>query len=287
MKYKIEKGYQNNISLRNSFNELSTKTFGLNFENWFQSGYWKDKFVPYSVIYNNKVIANVSVSHIDFNYLGKEKHYIQLGTVMTDKKFRHQGFSRLLIEKILKRYSSYDGIFLYANDSVLDFYPKFGFKPLDEYRYFTEVSINNEAFIESVPMNTKEDFASFLEEKNKRKSNGIFEMNCDDLLMFYLTQFMKNSVYYINKYDTYVIADIEESTLILYDVFSKIPINMEHIYNAFGKNIKKVLFYFVPKDTSNLKKFKVNEEDTTFFILGDNIENDMKNIKSLPELAHA
>lgn len=287
MNYTIIRGYQHDSNLRKSFNELAIKTFGLNFENWFQSGYWKEKYIPYSIIYNNKIIANVSASLMDFKYLGKEKHYIQLDTVMTDKKYRNQGLSKMLIERIKSDFANSDGMFLYANDSVLSFYPKFGFKSVAEYRYMTDVTIKTEKSIIPVPMNTKKDWSAFLKIYKEYTSYGLLEINCDDILMFYLTQFMKNSVYYIKRLDIYVIAEIEDDTLILYDILSNTTVNLKAVYEAFGKDIKKVIFNFVPKDVAGLTKFLVNDKDTTFFLLGSNIEEDMKSIKSLPELAKA
>lgn len=31
---------------RESFNTLTEKTFGFNFEQWYEGGYWKDQYLP-------------------------------------------------------------------------------------------------------------------------------------------------------------------------------------------------------------------------------------------------
>lgn len=36
----LMKDYRNNEELRASFNVLAKKTFGLDFEDWYQNGYW-------------------------------------------------------------------------------------------------------------------------------------------------------------------------------------------------------------------------------------------------------
>lgn len=64
-KYLYEVNYKNNEILRNSFNELAEKTFGINFEKWYKEGYWGESYIPYSLVYNNRVVANVSVSIMD------------------------------------------------------------------------------------------------------------------------------------------------------------------------------------------------------------------------------
>ena len=90
MQYEIISNYHKNDSLRKLFNELSVKTFGLDFENWYQSGYWNDKYIPYSVLADGKIISNVSVNIIACTVCGRERHYIQLGTIMTDEEYRKQ-----------------------------------------------------------------------------------------------------------------------------------------------------------------------------------------------------
>lgn len=55
---------------------------------------------------------------------------------MTDCEYRNKGISRKLMDKVLQDWKDKcDAIYLYANDSVLDFYPKFGFIKAKEYQY--------------------------------------------------------------------------------------------------------------------------------------------------------
>lgn len=48
---------------------------------------------------------------------------------------------RKLIEEVLKDWeNNCDGIYLYANDTVLDFYPKFGFEKAKEYQCTKQIT---------------------------------------------------------------------------------------------------------------------------------------------------
>jgi len=135
-KYIYKCNYKEDITLRNSFNSLTEKTYGFNFEQWYEDGYWGDKYIPYSLLDGDKVVSNVSVNIMDFLILGEQKRYVQIGTVMTDEDYRGQGLCRALMEIVLKEWENKcDLIYLFANDSVLDFYPKFGFNVCDEYQY--------------------------------------------------------------------------------------------------------------------------------------------------------
>lgn len=74
---------------------------------------------------------------MNFNLEGIEKHYIQIGTVMTDEFYRGLVLSRKLIERIINEHKdNVDGIYLFSNDSVINFYPKFGFSKSTECQYY-------------------------------------------------------------------------------------------------------------------------------------------------------
>ena len=287
MEYEIIFGYQKNDSLRASFNKLAEKTFGLNFENWYQSGYWNDKYIPYSIVSNGNILANVSVNIINCSIKGSEKHYIQLGTVMTDDAYRNQGFSRRLMEKIFSDYQNIDGIFLFANDEVLNFYPKFGFKQADEYRYRTTLNTDSKSSVTHIPMNNKKDFTEFLKIKKSHVSRSPVITDTDDLLMFYLTQFMQECVYKVNNMDVYVIAEQDGDSLTVFDILSNDAVDPVEICKCFGREIKNVNFAFIPENSAKLEKYLYKEDDTTFFVLGETITNDLPDILSFPALVHA
>ena len=83
---------------------------------------------PYVLADGDRVIANVSVNRMDMLWRGQAKQYIQIGTVMTDEAYRGKGLSKFLIETVLHDWKDRcDAIYLFANRTVLDFYPKFGF----------------------------------------------------------------------------------------------------------------------------------------------------------------
>lgn len=67
------KDLKNNESLRKSFFELAADTFGLSFENWYQKGGWSERYIPFSFVEGEKVIANVSVNILEFIIHGEKK----------------------------------------------------------------------------------------------------------------------------------------------------------------------------------------------------------------------
>jgi GNAT superfamily N-acetyltransferase len=283
----IEKNYRDNEKLRASFNRLSEKVFGLSFENWYQNGFWKDNYIPYSVVIDGEVVSNVSVNACNMNYKGKVVKLIQLGTVMTDNDHRGKGYARALMEEVMNDYQGkVDGIYLFANDSVLDFYPKFGFKEAKEYQYTRQVSTEGENKSEIFPMKDKTDFDKMVEILSTRSQNSqMYMVGNTGLYMFYLSQFMNENVFYIPDMDSYAVAEIEDDTLILHTVIG--DASVDDVIAAFGSQIKNVILCFTPKDTSGFEKSILQEEDTTFFTQGPFFEENKSEEYMIQAITHA
>ena len=114
---------------------MANRVFGLSFQEWCESGYWTDLYLPYAICEGGRVVSNVSVNIMEFSWNGAPRRYIQLGTVMTAPEYRGKGLSRRLMEAVLEDWKNRcDALYLFANNTVLDFYPKFGFERAEEYK---------------------------------------------------------------------------------------------------------------------------------------------------------
>lgn len=294
--FEIRKSYQQDEILRKSFNELGKETFGLNFEDWYKNGYWTDKYNPYSIVIENKVVANVSVNKMEFVANGKNKKYLQLGTVMTDKKYRNMGFIKTIMQEIEKDYyEGVEGSYLFANDSVLEFYPKFGYRKSREYQYSKEISNKSkgtcmvrEKQIRSIQMNNKEDWALLEKAIENAADNGAFEMKHNtELIMFYVTQFMQNNVYYLESESAYIIAEINGNELFLHNIFSEKVVDVDAIAEAFGESINKVILGFTPLSNQGYQVEKLCKENTTLFVKGKGFDLFEQTKCIFPTLSHA
>lgn len=285
----VIKNYRNNDALRRSFNELAGKTFGLNFEDWYQNGFWGDNYNPYSVVKDGKVVANVSVNKTDMLIDGTVKHFIQLGTVMTDEAYRNQGLIRQIMGQIDADYgSTADGFYLFGSDSVLDFYPKFGFRKAKEYLYSRESQNDGEFQFQQIVMDSPAKWKLLGNAMNRNVFHGRFDMvGNNELILFYVTKFMQESVYYHEPTDTYIIAEIEGDHIFLHNVFSSTLRHTEQVIRLLGNAISKVTLGFVPRDTENYEVSEFHGEDCTFFIKG--ITPDIMELEKLriPSLSHA
>lgn len=270
--------------LLHSFNELASKTFAISFE---QVG---GEYEPHTLIQNGQVCANISVNQIPFIFDDRRIRGIQLGTVMTRKEYRHKGLSRYLMEWILNEWKDKsDIIYLFANDSVLQFYPKFGFVQQDEYEYTLEDVVASKAVV--IPMNmTKQTEIDLLWRKYKEGNPfSKFQMVENKVLIdFYCLGFLKEHLYYVREADAIVVAKEEGDMLIVDEVFGGSKATMEFILTAVAKeHTKKIRLGFTPKESLNLTCGLHREEDTTLFVY-KGFENLIQNEKVMfPVLSHA
>lgn len=286
---KLVKAYQDNDKLRLSFNELAWKTFGLDFEDWYQNGFWGEAYIPYSISDGGKIVANVSVNRMDFSVNGERKQLIQLGTVMTEEAYRNRGLIRRLLEEIEADFGEKsDGCYLFANDSVLAFYPKFGFHQAAEYRYRKAVQLSGERTIRQVPMKEKKDWEKLAKVFLDSRAASAFDMRKNTgLLMFYVTKFMQENVYYSEKQDAYVIAEMEEGELLLHQVLAEHEVKTDELFAEFGKEVKTVRLGFTPLEKEGYEEEEVHEDDTTLFVKGKVLEGILEEKVMFPTLSHA
>ena len=283
----IVSGYRTDKALRDSFNQLAEQTFGLNFEGWYQNGFWGDNYDPHSVVIDGKVVSNVSVNRTDLVFGGKRYRILQLGTVMTDPEFRGRGYGRAIMDYIEKEYSDVDGIYLFANDTVVDYYPRFGFRPAVEYAYSRKADLTGEAKAEQVIMDGPEAWARLASAMEK----SIFREGCPmvdnpGLIFFYVSQFMQEAVWYIPHLDAWAIAEPEEGVLMLHNIFADASVTIDDVAAAFGV-VTEIQLGFAPADPEGWEISEIHEEDTHFFVKGTVFETFEERKLRIPTLSHA
>jgi predicted GNAT family N-acyltransferase len=288
--YTFFKGHQKDDKYRSAFNELAIKTYGLSFENWYQSGYWNEKYIPYTLFDEEKAVANVSINIMNFDILGKQQRYIQIGTVMTDEGYRNKGLNRFLLEKVLDDWmSKSDLIYLFANETVLDFYPKFGFRRAREYTYTKAIqkSTENKSF-EKLNMDLQLNRDRLYDYARNSESFAKIAMKENaDLVLFYCTEPMKDNIYYIKSIDVIVVAEFEGNQLHLLDVFGKVYVELDIIIDSLASgNINKVLLGFTPANCHSYELVEKLDDDYLFIQDGKtNLFDDQKVM--FPLLSHA
>jgi len=270
--YQLIYDYKDNQKYRESFNELAKLVFGLDFSQWYEKGCWNDQYSCYSYIDGEKVIANASISKMTVAVNGKDYRAIQVGTVMTHPDYRHKGLAKKLMNNIIDKYEKqYDFIYLFANETVLDFYPKFGFSRVQESRYFINADglqkksnmTNRKLNVENI----KDVSLLKLYAKERIPLSSVLDVKDNEsLLMFYFLIAFPNSIYFIEDKNVIVLFEKEDEELHLFDVVSRSEIDVIEVLSYITtSDIKRIIFHFIP-DCQNLESEVIETEDDVLFI---------------------
>lgn len=284
----IMHGYRDDKVLRDSFNQLAEQTFGLNFEDWYQNGFWRDNYDPHSIVIDGTVVSNVSVNRTDLKVGGKRYRILQLGTVMTAPEHRGRGYGRAIMDYIGRKYADVDGVYLFANDTVVEYYPKFGFRPGQEWMYRKTVCQTGENRAEQVIM----DGPAAWERLAEAMEHSTFREGCPmvgnpGLIFFYVSQFLQEAVYYIPHLDAWVIAEPDERTLTLHNIFADASVSIDDVTAAFGSEVQEVVLGFAPENAEGWTASELREEDTHFFVKGAVFGEFEARRLRIPSLSHA
>lgn len=275
--YNYITNYKHDEKLRNDLHILTRKIWGFDFEKWYNSGYWGDNCLLYSLSDGHKIVSHITVSVIDFIVLGEKKKFVQLGTVTTDEEYRKQGLNKFLLEKVLHEWrNKCDMIYLFANDSVLNYYPLFGFVPVSEYIATRKIDSRKNTYrVRKLDINNQ--FDHELLYKKAKNAIPLFNISMVDnagQIMLYCNYFdkfsFKEKLYYIESLDTIIVAEYIGSDLILYDILSTQEVEIEAIINAMcTEQTQNVVMYFMPIDNKDYEIKLSKEEDTTLFVMGN------------------
>ncbi|MBO4939161.1 MAG: GNAT family N-acetyltransferase [Oscillospiraceae bacterium] len=286
--YRFVRNYRDDPILRRGFNTLAAETFGLDFEMWYQNGFWGDDYEPCSMVLGERVVANVSLNRTDLIIGGQRHRVYQLGTVMTAPEHRDKGLIRAIMEQIEPTIADAEGVYLFANDSVLNFYPRFGFTQGQEYFYTKAVVQTGNCMLEQVPM----DGPSAWSRLRCAMASDNFTAGCrmsgnPGLIFFYVAQFMQDCVWHHSPTDTWIIAEQDGHDLMIHNVFTASDISLDEISHLFGSDIRQVTLGFAPADPSGWDIRELKEEDSTFFVKGNLFEQFSQRQLRIPSLSHA
>lgn len=300
MQLRIGREVREHAAARQGFFILAEEVFGLSFRDWYAEGWWGDAYCPYTLFDGDKAVANVSVNLIRTQVQGKLKLYVQLGTVMTAPEYRGRGFACQLMEKVLADWErACDGIYLYANETVLEFYPKFGFEKAFEYRYQKAIKPLSEGFTR-LPMDSREnvDLLKRCYDRGEPFSDRPMLENFG-LLMFYCGGPMKDCVVYSRELDCAAVIsygeDASEKEMTCYGLFGGADRDMEELLSAVARlGTEKLFFGFLPKDKTGCEVTVLQPEDDQLFVYGagePGCDGLLKLLRSepilLPLLSHA
>lgn len=242
--------------MRISFNNRSDKEYQyklnnllknifLDFQFWYDLNLWDENYESYSIIENNQIVSNICVFKTQILFKQKQYTALSLGAVATKEEYRGKGLSRILMEHIIEKY---DGVPMYlsANDGVVNFYPKFGFKRVYEKLPIYKCEINNDKNSIKLQYNNPK----VLEYVYKRRnfSQKLDCLNTKSINIFHIYWgYLKSCIYELPEIETLVIAKQNGTILKIMGVFSLRNISFSELVSFLPfSNIDRIEFGFMP-----------------------------------------
>lgn len=279
---------RDNPDLRESFFSLARQVFSLDFAPWYQGGGWGDRYIPHALILDRQVAANVSVNVMDFLLDGVRRTYVQLGTVMTHPDFRGLGLSRFLMETVLAAWKDRcDGLYLFANDTVLNFYPKFGFVPAKEAQPVFPMVPGQPLPRRRLSPDRPEDRALIVSAYRRSNPFSAFSMEENaGLLLFYALGPFRDMFYELTGQNAVAVLEEDGEVLFCHDLFGKPQLGLLPLLKGLaGPDTRQVRLGFTPRPGQLSCGFLPGEEH--LFVLSGK-DNPFKT-KDLffPQISHA
>lgn len=271
---KLIENYRDNELHRNQFFHFISKVFPkISFEEWYEKGFWTDDYTPISITDPRKIIANASITLMNVIINGKEHKAAQIGTVATLPEFRGQGLSNYLMKYIFDKYETkVDFFFLYANEDVINFYPKYGFKEVKENLFIQNVKFKKEEpRTRKLNIVNEDDYSLLLSVLNNSKpiTKRFGSYNYSSITMWHVLNIYHDNLYYFEKENAIIIKQMTSDTLHLLEVFFTIPFDLKSILpNIIDHDSVKYVKLYFPPDIFNYKYDEVIEENTLLFIKG-------------------
>ncbi len=278
--------YRDQDSLRLSFNRLAQLTFGINFEAWYQKGAWDDSYTCYSFADGEEIVANVSVTAMTVLLNGTEVPALQIGTVMTHPDYRGLGLFKTLMDEALAPFGTQDNglVFLFANESVVNLYPKLGFSRSPFYRYETEVELrerDDSPQLRKLDVARDEDWGLLV---RLAQSRGPLPAECSisgssSIFLWYCLNVFPDALYYAEDRELLLVYEWSGEKIDVMDIVSPRPVLFAEVavclaaHQGEGAVLDgrcRVEFHFTPDfaDLTGGDIRRLEDEQEFFFVKG-------------------
>ncbi len=214
-----------------------------------QNGFLSPHVVPFGIFENNQALSILNATRMDIWSGSSTLRAVQLGTVATHPEMRGRGYSAQLMRHVVAHYaSSIDLMFLFANDTVLEFYPKFGFEPCSETTYAMAVAARGESpRFRKLNVDKPEDMAKVFDRISRRVTiaRSFCVLDYSFLARWYCQKFYSDGLYYDQSRDLLLVASQEGSTLVIYDIVAD-RLDEDFLIEFAFAGVTEVVLQFIP-----------------------------------------
>jgi predicted N-acetyltransferase YhbS len=186
------------------------------FRRWYELGGWDEDYVAFSMADGADIVANASVQRMNIVLRGEWITGWQLGAVGVVPQWRGHGLQRQIMQRLLGSIDEQDIVFLFANDTVLDFYPLFGFKRAVESVFAAEYDVKPASEpLRALSIDRAEDLALLarVAATAAPTTREFGARNYGGVLLWYWANFYDGCFYYCEAEDAIIVAELDAATL--------------------------------------------------------------------------
>lgn len=255
------------------FHDYVARVFpGVSFRRWVEYGGWRENYRVFALLNGSRIVASASLTRMDLVLHGRALRGWQLGAVGTDPGYRRRGLQRRVLEQVLACVGGDDLVFLFANDEVLDFYPRFGFRRARESVFTAEHRAQpGGARLRVLAADRAADRALLarLAAEAEPSAASFGARGYGSIVLWYLCNYHGQHLRYIPEEDALIVAERAGSTLLVYDVLARTGLDLaQHLPRIIDAPIERLEFFYSPaRDWPSAKPTR-EYSDSPLFVRG-------------------
>jgi GNAT superfamily N-acetyltransferase len=241
------------VAWHEAFLRFAPRVFpGVDFRRWYARCGWPRAWIAHALVEGGEVVANVSISVMEVVIWGRPRAAWQIGTVGTVPERRGQGLARRLMEVVVERAVAESApMFLFANDQVLDFYPRFGFQAAPESHFVVREPIRAAAALAPrIELDDAEHRKIFdrVCARGLPATERFGAQNYGTTLLWHATYSHAEDLYYVGERDALIVARATEAALTVYDVIAPHPFDLRSaLPKVIREDVTRIEFGFTPE----------------------------------------
>ena len=251
------------------------RVFRLDFTPWSELGFAFPEYTPFTFFVDGEAVANVSASPMELTLDGRPRTGIQLGTVCCAPEYRGRGLVRELTERAHRHWEGKaDFQFLFANESVLEFYPRFGYRAVAQHRFTAAAPTGTEGGGPPRRRRLEEgedrEFLCRLAEERTPVSLRCGVRRHAWLWLWYATLRYPDRLQWIEELGVVVISYRKDEVLHVVDVMGpRMPSFAQLLPHLEAAGSARLEFHFVPDRLVGLDAMATPDPDAHLFVRGD------------------
>lgn len=229
-RYRYVSHYAEDPQLRESLNRFSRDMWGITV---LRGG--EQDYVPFSMLYDSEIVANVSVGRFDLVVGGQPVSASMIQTVMTREEHRHRGLIRELFAHVQQHVGETTGrTFLTASKSKERFYGQFGYRAhalTDHCLLPVQPSSGGGRSLRKIDYEAPAERGRLDDTLARRVpvSNQLGFVNRSWLFHWFCRYFYNDAIYFAAELDAYFLLAREHGSLVILDIVSERIPSLEEI----------------------------------------------------------